>query len=110
MAGSIALKKYVQDKKILPTDWKIKLVDISRFSEQKMASITMVSGVGILYAASFSGGNYLTEYLSGDSGKALLDEETQHDKALEAQAAMGKHTHNHTNFLEWIETNREIKE
>ena len=60
----------------------------------------MVSGVGILYAASFSGGNYLTEYLSGDSGKALLDEETQHDKALEAfQAAMGKHINTTPTFL-----------
>jgi len=76
-----------------------------------MASIAMMIGGAILNAAAFSGGNYLVRYLSGDSGKAALAEKTRHDKALEVyQAAMAKYTRDRTMLLDWIETNREIKE
>ena len=53
----------------------------------------------------------LTKYLSGDSGNAALDEKKRHDKTFEAhQAAMAKYTRDRTNLLDWIQTNREIKE
>ena len=56
-------------------------------------------------------GNYLAKYIAGDNGQAVLAEKTRHDKALEAyQAAMEKYMSEHTQFLEWIETNREIKD
>jgi len=41
-----------------------------------MASIAMMIGGMILNAAAFSSGNYLAIYLSGDSGKATLEEKT----------------------------------
>ena len=75
-----------------------------------MASIVMMIGGAILNAAAFTGGNYLAKYLGGDDGKAALAEKTRHDKALEAyEAAMDKYTRDHTQLLDWIETNREIK-
>jgi len=43
----------------------------------------MIGGT-ILNAAAFTGGNYLAKYLSGDSRKATLAEETHYNKALEA--------------------------
>ena len=56
-------------------------------------------------------GNYLAKYIAGDNGQAVLAEKTRHDKALEAyQAAMEKYMSEYTQFLEWIETNREIKD
>ena len=40
-----------------------------------------------------------------------LEKKTMHDKALEAyQAAMAKYTRDRTKLLDWIPTNREIKE
>jgi len=49
--------------------------------------------------------------LSGDSGKAHLEEEKRRDKALEDyQADMAKYTRDRTKLLDWIHTNREIKE
>ena len=73
-----------------------------------MASIAMMIGGAILNAAAFTGGNYLAKYLTGDSGKAALDEKTRHDKAIEDyQAAMVKYTRDRTKLLNWIETNRE---
>jgi len=70
----------------------------------------MIRGT-IFNAAAFTGGNYLVKYLSGNSGKATLEERTRHDKALEAyQAAMAKYTRGRTKLLDWIQTNREIKE
>ena len=50
----------------------------------------------------FTGGNYLAKYLAGDSGKAALAKKTRHDKAL-------KYNREHTQLLDWIETNREIE-
>ena len=53
---------------------------------------------------------HLAKHLAGDDGQAVLPEKTRHDKALEAyQAAMAKYTCEHTQLLDWIETNREIK-
>ena len=52
-----------------------------------MASIAMMIGGAILNAAAFTGGNYLAKYLSGDSGKAAMDEKIRHNKALEAYQA-----------------------
>ena len=75
-----------------------------------MTSIAIMIGGAVLNAAAFTGGNYLAKYIAGDSGKAALAEKTRHDKALEAyQAAMEKYTREHTQLLDWIETNREIK-
>jgi len=71
-----------------------------------MASVLMMAGGAILYTAAFTGGNYLAKYLSGDSGKAALDDKKQHDKALEAfQAAQAKYKRDHTKLLDWIEAN-----
>lgn len=39
-----------------------------------MASLLMMAGGAILNAATFTGGNYLTKDLSGDSGKVALVE------------------------------------
>ena len=67
-------------------------------------------GGTILNAVAFTCGSYLPKYLSGD-GKAALEEKRRHDKALEAyQAAMAKYTCDRTKLLDWIETNRKIKE
>ena len=44
-------------------------------------------------------------------GKASLEEKTLHDKAVEAyQAVMAKYTSDRTKLVDWIKTNREIKE
>ena len=76
-----------------------------------MASIAMMIGGAVLNAAAFTGGNYLAKFLAGDNGKAALDEKTRHDKALEAyQSAMGKYNRERAQLLDWIQTNREIKE
>ena len=48
-----------------------------------MATIAIMVGGAVLNAATFIGGNYLAKALSGDSGKAALDENIRHDKALE---------------------------
>jgi len=54
---------------------------------------------------------FLLNILSGNSGKAALEEKMRHDKALEAyQAAMAKHTRDRPKLLDWINTNRKIKE
>ena len=73
-----------------------------------MATIALMIGGMVINAATFSGGNYLSHYLSGD-GEAALAEKTWHDKALEAyQTAMVTYTCERTKLLDWIETNREI--
>ena len=76
-----------------------------------MASIGIMIGGAALNAAAFTGGNYLAKYIAGDSGQAALAEKTRHDKAPEAyQAAMEKYTRERSQHLDWIETNREIKD
>ena len=68
-------------------------------------------GGAVLNAAAFTGSNYLAKYIAGDSGKAALAEKTRHDKALEAyNASMEKYNQERAQLLDWIETNREIKE
>ena len=58
----------------------------------------MMAFGAVVNAASFIGGNYLARYLSGDSGKAALEEKTLHDKALEQyQAAYAKYQKDRTN-------------
>ena len=47
-----------------------------------MASIAIMISGAILNAAAFTGGNYLSKYLSDDSGQAALDEKIRHDKPL----------------------------
>ena len=60
-------------------------------------------GGAVFNAASFIGGNYLAKYLSGDGGKAAMDEKIRHDKALEAyQAAYLKYQKDRTELLDWI--------
>ena len=71
-----------------------------------MASIAIMALGAVLNAATFTGGNYLAKYLSGDSGKAALDEKIRHDKALEQyQAAYAQYQKNRTKLLDWIATN-----
>ena len=82
-----------------------------RFEKMMMASIVIMIGGAVLHAAAFTGGNYLAKYLAGDDGQAALAEKTWLDKAIEAyQAAMAKYTCERTQLLDWIETNREIKD
>ena len=71
----------------------------------------MMIGGAVLNFADFTGGNYLAKYLSGYSGKAALEEKTRHDKALKAyQAAMAKYkTRDRTKLLDWIESDRKLK-
>ena len=76
-----------------------------------MASIAIMIRGAVLNAAAFTGGNYLAKYIAGDNGQTALAEKTRHDKALEAyQAAMEKYTRECTQLLDWIKTNREIKD
>ena len=76
-----------------------------------MASVVSMIGGTLLNAVAFTGGNYLAKYLSGDDGQAALDEKIRHDKALEAyQATMAKYTRECMQLIDWIKTNREIKE
>ena len=66
-----------------------------------MASIAIMIGGAVLVA--FTGGNYLAKYIGGDNGQA--------DKVLEAyQVAMEKYMCERMQLLDWIETNREIKD
>ena len=75
-----------------------------------MASITIMIGGAVLNAAAITGGNYLAKYIAGDRGQAALAEKTRYDKELEAyQVAMEKYTRERTQLLDWIKTNREIK-
>ena len=68
-----------------------------------MASIALMVGGAILNAAAFTDGNYLAKYLSGDNGKAAMDEKIRHNKALEAyQAAYAKYKKDRTKLLDWI--------
>ena len=76
-----------------------------------MASIAMMVGGAILNAAAFTGGNYLAKYLSGDCGKAAMDEKIRHDKTLEAyQAAYAKYQKDRTERLDWIAENDRTKD
>ena len=76
-----------------------------------MASIAIMIGGAVLSAMAFTGNNYLVKYNAGDNAQAALAEKTRHDKALEAyQAAMEKYTRQRKQLLDWIETNREIKD
>ena len=75
-----------------------------------MASIAIMALGAVLNAAAFTGGNYLAKYLSGDSGKAALDEKTRHDIALEQyQAAYAKYQKDRTKLLDWIAANDRMK-
>ena len=68
-----------------------------------MAMIAIMVGGAILNAATFIGGNYLAKALSGDSGKAAMDEKIRHDKALDAyQAAYAKYQKDRTELLDWV--------
>ena len=68
-----------------------------------MATISIMVGGAVLNAATFIGGNYLAKALSGDSGKAAMDEKIWHDKALDAyQAAYAKYQKDRTELLDWV--------
>ena len=103
MAGSISLKQYLEDQKILPSSMSKYLYT--------MASIAIMAGGAVLNAVTFIGGNYLARYLSRDDPKAAQEEKVRHDKALEAyQAAYTKYQKDHTKLLDWIATNDQIKD
>ena len=68
-----------------------------------MVAIAIMVGGAVLNAAIFIGGNYLAKALSGDSGKAAMDEKIRHDKALKAyQAAYAKYQKDRTELLDWV--------
>ena len=68
-----------------------------------MATIAIMVSGAVLNAATFIGGNYLAKALSGDSGKAAMDEKIRHDKALEAyQAAYAKYQKDRTELVDWV--------
>ena len=77
-----------------------------------MASVALMIGGAILNAAAFSGGNYLSRYLSGNSGQAALDgKKKRHEKALEKyQAAYAKYQKDRTELLDWITENDRAKD
>ena len=75
-----------------------------------MATIAIMVGGAVLNAATFIGGNYLAKALSGDSGKAALDEKIRHDKALEAyQVAYAKYQKDRTELLDWVAAQDRLK-
>jgi len=81
------------------------------YRRRATVSIAIIIGGAVRNAAAFTGDNYLAKYLTGGSGKVALGEKTRHDKALETyQADMAIYTRDRTKLLNWIETNREIKE
>ena len=76
-----------------------------------MASIAIMLGGAIVNAATFIGGNYLANALSGDSGQAALAEKIRHDKALEKyQAAYAKWQKDRTELLDWVAEQDRIKD
>ena len=69
----------------------------------------MVGGA-ILNAATFTGGNYLLKYLSGNGGQTALDEKIRHDKALEKyQVAYAKWQKNRTEPLDLVAEQDRVK-
>ena len=103
MAGSIALRQYLEDQKIFPTNEKWPL-------NKNMASIAIMTGGAIANAVVFTRCNYLAKYLSGDSAAVMEKERERHDRALEAyQAAHAKYMRDRTKLLDWIVTNAEMK-
>ena len=67
LAGSMALKTYLEDQKYFQNLFK-------------MASIAIMLGGAVLNASTFIGGSYLAKYLSGTKTD---QERRRHDKALE---------------------------
>ena len=69
----------------------------------------MVGGA-VLNSATFIGGNYLAKALSGDGGKAAMDEKIRHDNAFEAyQAAYAKYQKDRTELLDWVAAQDRLK-
>ena len=63
----------------------------------------MLVGGAVLNAASFIGGNYLAQYLSGVDPKATQEEQKRHDLALEKyQADYSQYEKDRTQLLDWI--------
>ena len=59
LAGSMALKTYLEDQKILPK--QLKRIPVTT----KMVSIVIMLGGAVLNATTLIGGSYLAKYLSG---------------------------------------------
>ena len=75
-----------------------------------MASIAIMVGGAVLNAATFIGGNYLLKHFTGDD-KAATEEKERHDRAVEAfNAANEKYKRDRTKLLDWMYTNKLIKE
>ena len=106
MAGSVALKQYLEDQNILSES------GLKNYLSIKWPALRCdVIGGAVLNATAFTGDNYLENFLAGDNGQATLDKKTWHDKALEAyQATKAIYSRKRTQLLDWVETNREIKE
>ena len=60
---------------------KIRRIQASKLQINKMASIVIMIGGAVINVTAFTGGSYLTEYLSGDQNSA--EEEKRHDLAVE---------------------------
>ena len=72
MVGSVALKQYLKDLKVLPTDGKISLL-IYLFFAEEMASIAMMVRSAVLNTTTFTSSKhvYLAKHLSGDDRDGL---------------------------------------
>ena len=60
---------------------KIRRIQASKLQINKMASIVIMIGGAVINVTAFTGGSYLTEYLSGDQNSA--EEEKRHNLAVE---------------------------
>lgn len=60
---------------------KIRRIQASKLQINKMANIVIMIGGAVINVTAFTGGSYLTEYLSGDQNSA--EEEKRHDLAVE---------------------------
>ena len=59
---------------------KIRRIQASKLQINKMANIVIMIGGAVINVTAFTGGSYLTEYLSGDQNSA--EEEKRHDLAV----------------------------
>ena len=98
LAGSMALKTYLEDQKILPK--QLQKIPVTT----KMASIAIMLGGAVLNATTFICGSYLAKYLSGGNTN---QERARHDKALEKyQKGYSKYEENRQQLLDWVDANR----
>ena len=68
-----------------------------------MATVAIIIGGAVLNAATFIGGNYLAQYITGVDPKAALKEKKRHDQALEKyQRDYAQYQKDRTQLLDWV--------